>query len=35
MSAARDVGKGLVNGNPLDEGVKSLTTLMAASPSRW
>jgi hypothetical protein len=35
MGAARDVGKGFVDGNPLDRGVKSPTTLMAASPSRW
>jgi hypothetical protein len=35
MGAARDVGKGLVDGNPLEEGMKSLITLMAASPSRW
>ena len=30
----RNVSKGLVDGNPLTRGVKSLSTLMAASPSR-
>jgi hypothetical protein len=33
--AARNVGKGLVDGIRSTRGVKSPTTLIAASPSRW
>jgi hypothetical protein len=31
VGAPRNVSKGLVNRNPLDEGVKSFSTLMAAA----
>jgi hypothetical protein len=34
MGAARDIGEGLVNGDRSTSGVKSFSTLMAASPSR-
>jgi hypothetical protein len=32
---ARDLGKGLVDGDPLDEGREIAQDLIAASPSRW
>jgi hypothetical protein len=35
IGAARYVRKGFVDGNSLDEDVKSLSTLMAAPPRRW
>jgi len=35
MGATRDIGKGLVDGNSLDEGREIMSTLMTASPSRW
>jgi len=35
MRAAGDVGEGLVDRDPLDQRVKSLSTSIAASPSRW
>jgi hypothetical protein len=35
MRAASNIGECLVDRDPLDKGVKSLSTAMVASPSRW